>query len=538
MGNNFKKLKTKYLLIASLKSAAVGVSCGLIAVGAILLALKLCSIDIHFAFYILIGLGTAFISGGALFCILYKLCLTDKKIAERLDNEYGLNERVQTSVAFKDDNSEIVAVLKAETESTLGNLPKLPFDFKKFLKDFWYCLLCVVLALALFITALCIPARVKPGTDPEPSLKEEPDPDPLYIYDLDAQSKMYSLRRDIINSTLAQSEKTSFDEVLEDLDSLLAKTVTGEIKIRMSELTILIRTAVYAIDGLTVNANSFRKISAELNKFDENLSKAITEGVILYKSFSYTLSELEVVKGLYNRVNQNIDETTDKYYAASLEAHKFDESVSGTVTDGTQVSEFAAKLKTALTDSGVSEDDALYAAINDFAGEGLNSVLDMVGNGFRPAGLNERLKLVYGDFKTAATDAVLSQDYNCIMDVYVRRKLAAIFEVVIGDILDDIGGPYDDLIPEGGVSGDGPGGGDGPSGGGFGYGDDIYGSKDLIYDPDTGSQVEYGKVYADYYNKVDERLREDGIPQDIADFIAEYFKILQNGTEDEGSEDN
>ena len=537
MGNNFKKLKTKYLLIALLKSAAVGISCGLIAVGAVLLALKLCSININIGYYVLIDVGTALIIGASLFGILYKLCLTDKKIAERLDNEYGLRERVQTSVAFNEDNSEIVAVLKADTESVLGNLPRLPFNFKKFLKEFWYCLVCVVLALALFITALCIPPRVEPEIPPEiPPVYEEPDPDPYYVYDLETQGMMFGLRRDVINSNMAQSEKSAFDGVLESLHNELLKTFTGEKQIRTSEVALLVITKICEIDIITDNANTFRKISESLKDVDENLSKAIIEGVILYKSYTSNynnLTELNSVNGLYGRVSQDVDGTVEKYFTASLEENKFDDDTE-TVTDGTQLSAFAAKLKTALNGSGADEGDALYTAIGNFAEDGINSVLDMVGNGWTPARVNDRLKIVYDDFKTSSIDGLLVQSYNCIMDVYVRRKLSEIFGVPIREI----GEPYEDLIPEGSGSDENPGDGDGNNNGGYGEGNDIYGSKDLIYDPDKGVQVEYGNLYSEYYSLVDERLRNGDLPEDISAFIAEYFNILQNGTRDEGSEDN
>ncbi|MDE5789215.1 MAG: hypothetical protein K2H78_02235, partial [Clostridia bacterium] len=192
----------------------------------------------------------------------------------------------------------------------------------------------------------------------------------------------------------------------------------------------------------------------------------------------------------------------------------------------------------ALYDGGL-EEDKFYSAISDF-----KKSVDKVYNRFLLGGttaysLNEgkenSLKLAYdSELKNSVIDAALLQSYNCIMDVYVREKLAAIF----GVSLKEVGGLYDDLIPAGSSGeGNGEGGGEG-SQGGYGDGSENYGSKDFIYDTDSGEQVEYGKVYNDYYSKVDDRIKSGDLPQDLVDFIEVYFKILLNGINKENSEAN
>ena len=114
MEKNFLRLKTKYVLMTVLKSVIFGLSCGLLAVGAVLLPLKLKSINIHFGFYILIGVGAALLFGGALFGILFKLRLSDVSIAKKLDKDYKLNERVQTVVEYGEDQSDIVSLLRED----------------------------------------------------------------------------------------------------------------------------------------------------------------------------------------------------------------------------------------------------------------------------------------------------------------------------------------------------------------------------------------------------------------------------------------
>ena len=45
-------------------------------------------------------------------------------------------------------------------------------------------------------------------------------------------------------------------------------------------------------------------------------------------------------------------------------------------------------------------------------------------------------------------------------------------------------------------------------------------------------------MYNDYYSKVDDRIMRGDLPQDLVDFIEEYFKILLNGINKENSEAN
>ncbi len=533
MEKNFLRLKTKYVLMTVLKSVIFGLSCGLLAVGAVLLPLKLKSINIHFGFYILIGVGAALLFGGALFGILFKLRLSDVSIAKKLDKDYKLNERVQTVVEYGEDQSDIVSLLREDTENRLGNLPRRKLGFGKVLSAIWFYVVIGALSLALFITSICIPTRVEPPpVEPPPII--EPDADPKFEYTLELQSQVYDLMRDIMNSNLQEDLKNGFIEVIEDLDQKVLPNIE-----RKSQLDTAIKTAIYAIDGLTNNANSFRKISDLIKEFDENLSKAIVEGVILYKTFSYKLIDLDMVKGLYGRVNANIDDTLERYFTASFEAHKFtDEIIDGssqTLVHGEAVLEFKNKLSAALTDLAdeVDAEDELYVALGNLQ-RNVNSVYNrFLQGGYLASGLNEgnenSLKLAYdSDLKNSAVDGLLTQGYNCIMDVYVRQKLAEIFGVSITDM----GGLYDDLIPE--IND--PNGGnneDDPNRPGWGDGDDKYGSNDLIYDTESGEQVEYGKVYNDYYSKVDDRIQSGELPQDLVDFIEEYFKILLNGIKEE-----
>ena len=66
--------------------------------------------------------------------------------------------------------------------------------------------------------------------------------------------------------------------------------------------------------------------------------------------------------------------------------------------------------------------------------------------------------------------------------------------------------------------------------GGLGSGDAIYGSDDLIYDPDTNSYVTYGEVLNKYYAKIAELLLDGTLTEEEIEAVNEYFATLYDGS--------
>ena len=83
MDKNFKNFKTNYLIRTVLLCIAIGVSAGLLAVGIVLLSLKLNEISINAGFYVLIGVGVAALLGVPLFFLLRP---DDVAVAKKIDD--------------------------------------------------------------------------------------------------------------------------------------------------------------------------------------------------------------------------------------------------------------------------------------------------------------------------------------------------------------------------------------------------------------------------------------------------------------------
>jgi len=113
------------------------------------------------------------------------------------------------------------------------------------------------------------------------------------------------------------------------------------------------------------------------------------------------------------------------------------------------------------------------------------------------------------------------------MNEYVRTRLADIFGVEIP--------AWNDGLTHGGSNGsedDGEGDGDDDKvrPGGFGKGEMVYPSDEMLYDPDKREHVNYGELLEEYYSRVLEQIRDNEFSEELEQSIREYFEILLIGS--------
>ena len=119
MDANFKKFKKKVWFEILIKCLVCGLASAFLAVDAVLLPCRLHGIDLLWLFYILIALGGFVLGAGVAFLIFRT---DDKKIAKRLDRELNLQERVQTALAFSEQQSDMHDLQRANTSAVLGGV--------------------------------------------------------------------------------------------------------------------------------------------------------------------------------------------------------------------------------------------------------------------------------------------------------------------------------------------------------------------------------------------------------------------------------
>lgn len=509
MSETFKKLKKLFDRNTLIKSAVCGVSASLFVVGVILLSIKLAALYINAGYYVLIAVVVAAAVTAAIYFIMRP---TDKSVAKTLDRDYNLGEKVQTMVACMDMEGSIYTLQREDAERRLGEV-KIK---KPAFADIWQYVLAGVLAFALFLTSVIVPSRyISPNADPDYNM---------------TKTQSVSLRQlinDVKNSGLKVNVSTPVVDSLEELYEKLEKaTVVSSMK------TAVIDT-VKAVDKTFANANSYLKITNALsvteNELLGNFSLAVVNGVISYKSDS-AINTIAKAEEKFTASETVIGEKIDEVMSAFTE--QWESQTQSTRTgflDG-----LVEGFGNALYASGVNEADALYTAFNNFSNS-LRGVSNNIKNGgANLAILDMQIKTATDVFAPRSKAVVGDQTYNCIMDEFIRTRLAEIFNLRNSELPSN-----SDVSPSrpsnGGENGDN--GEENNNGGGGGGGGSNLGSDDLVYSYKYDKLVKYSEVIDEYNQEMRERIERGEATEEMAEYIKKYFEILYTGNDKTVSDD-
>lgn len=506
MGETFEKIKRNRFLRAAVTGGTVGLSAGILAVGVFLLSVKLgmaeLSVGLIAGICVALALGAGALVGLPLFFLLKT---SDKKLAHSLDAEHGLHEKIQTMVEYRESEEDMAALQREDAAEKLKNLPPKKVTFQRI----WHYILIPVLACAVFVTALALPGTTVPadGTD---------------VFELSERQlkELNELLADVENSALKADLKVAVKAEIQALVGDLEKSPTE------AEMQAYVFDAVAGIDGLFVEANTYRKIFPQL-KNDERtvaVASAFASGVAVYTASGLALTEFEHVISFSNGLEGTVE--------IKVKENLVPVTTSLNLPQGEGLAEEVAALNLAVTlaaeRSAVAETDALLGALSAFSEE-LNALAaDIEKGGVGDTTLQMRIGVAVDNFGNKITVALSEQVYNCIMDDYVRRKIADIFGLSIKDFPEtghhisvgesgnsDSGGNKDDE--------------DEDNKGGYGGGDSVYGSDDVIFDPDREEHIKYSEVIGEYYAKMMEQLRDSDLTEEEKQYIYDYFEILLSG---------
>ena len=502
MSETFKKLKKLFVRNTLIKSAVCGVSASLFVVGVILLSIKLAALYINAGYYVLIAVVVAAAVTAAIYFIMRP---TDKSVAKTLDRDYNLGEKVQTMVACMAMEGSIYTLQREDAERRLGEV-KIK---KPAFADIWQYVLAGVLAFALFLTSVIVPSRyISPNADPDYNM---------------TKTQSVSLRQlinDVKNSGLKVNVSTPVVSSLEELYEKLEKaTVVSSMK------TAVIDT-VKAVDKTFANANSYLKITNALsvteNELLGNFSLAVVNGVISYKSDS-AINTIAKAEEKFTASETVIGEKIDEVMSAFTE--QWESQTQSTRTgflDG-----LVEGFGNALYASGVNETDALYTAFNNFSNSlrGVSHYIEVGGANL--AILDMQIKTATDVFAPRSKAVVGDQTYNCIMDEFIRTRLAEIFNLRNSELPSN-----SDVSPSrpsnGGENGDN--GEENNNGGGGGGGSNL-GSDDLVYSYKYDKLVKYSEVIDEYNQEMRERIERGEATEEMAEYIKKYFEILYTGND-------
>lgn len=507
MSEKFRRIKKRKFILSIAESLLFALSAALFCTGAVMLILKLCAVSAHFGWYILTSVFPAAAAGTVTFLLIRP---TDAKVAAELDRYYSMRERISTMVEYDGREGDIVEIQRADAVERLDAAPRQ----KPALRRVLALVLVPVVALGLFVSALAVSDSA-----------EEPEPEG-FIYTSSQKSALRQLVIDVGNSYLDEELSSGIAVMLESLSDTL-DTVEY-----LTEMQNVVLMTVSLIDAAVVKAVTFDEIASGLEEDNYllSLASAIRKGVSVYREDDTVLNTLDSVNNRRTLLDNNdgVLQAAEEYLDALTETFTVTED-SDQAALSSYTSYYCTQLSYVLSSAvstSVSESDELCTVLSSFCSD-LLSANAHVNTTYSDDTVNAEFSSVLTSFVGDFPSALRDQVYTCMMDEFVRNRLAEIFGVTLPDSgIDTSVRESESSDPSGGESGGG-------SGNASGTGDKLYGSDDEIYDPEEQAYAEYGPLLDSYYYSVVlSKLEEEDISDELIQFINNYFNYLSAGFSD------
>lgn len=486
MGTNFKKFKQRVVTVTVILSALLGVSVGGLCASLIRLLSKREIISENPLYYILCALGALIIAAAVYFLHMP----TDRKVAKKLDDDLALGERAQTMVEFQSEDTAIYRLQRQDTEEALRTTQaKLRYG------KLWLHLIAPVLALAMLITSIAVPAIAHGDTGGG-------DDDPVFNLSPWQRQALIDLIEEVEASDMAAVPKTV---AVSELTLLVAALDNVG---RVSGMKLAVNYSLAAIYSAVDAANTGDTFSELLESTDDDRATGL--GTAVGK-----LSALLVTEEL-----------------SSLRTAILAEDGKAVLVS------FTDALVSAMDDSVVSslpEGDPLCASLKTLAAS--LSAVDTSGDTFSKTDVDAAISRANGEMGAA----LLTQSVNESMEGRITRRLIEIFGLKITDITVGQGNGSsgdkgnddgnNELLPDDNTESEG---------GGIGPGGMEFASNDLIYDPISNSFIPYGEAILHYHGVVMGHINDGNADPELTEIITGYFDSLYNSNNDNdsNSEDN
>lgn len=475
MGTEFLRLKRKHTAWRLLRALMAGLSSLLLVTGALLVCFKLTGTDPRAA--IAIGAGAL---AGILVAVIRWLAMrrSDMRSAEQIDSEHHLRERVQTMIAFRNEDSAMLQMQREDTENKL----KAVKSFGVKAGSVAVHILALVLSAVIFVTGAVLPARAE-TIEPEVT---EPN------YDATAWqiASLEELIRHVEESNMAAIAK---EATVAELRSLL-ETLQGDITVsafKEKVVTVIANTYSHT-DRVNSNDDLHDVIFSIDHPQAENL--AYVAGTLDNLEFSADVEDIGYQLGL----ETNLPET------AAL-AEGLDAQLARVVSDY-------------MTENDYDETDRLYQAMLALAA-GLHEVAEQIDAGAEAEQISNRLGEVIHSMKSAASIALEQQTVTKQECVHVVETLCSVFGISASECPRDPDPTYskkaDDDYTE--------------NSGGAGTGDMQYAGDEQVYDYKQDQYVSYTELIGEYYAAMLQASLEGRLSEEMVEYILKYFSQLYTG---------
>ncbi len=499
MSENFLKFKKRLGFIRLILSLTVGASVGLCGAGIWLILTKLIVIDSDPLYSIFIGLGLALAVGAVIFLASRK---SDKALAEELDRSFDLKARVQTMIAYKDDDGDLIDLQREDADRSLGDVPVRAYRLQRP----WIYITALALALAVLVCGIFVK-----------DMRYYVPPEEIEAFELSDMQRagLTELIRYVDSSAMEEEFRTPIaDELRRLLTSLEDVTTVPDMRAELAlsmalicEITYESSTAAETLNALWDSDNVYlRHLAVAL---DTSSWSAPDWG-----DFAERLTE-------YSGVLMG-DERTNESSPVGLEALKI------------ALSSMTTGFDFVIGMSDLDPNDEIYAAIHKLFNAnpgGLKQLLvaiDYYDDTTAREALNQSLTLN----SQSLYDAISLNRVNAVTGEFVMTRLSGLFLVPVPEFERPEFVKTGEL-PDGGYgSGSDKENTNGGDGGGVGSGA-TYGSDDIVLDPLTGEPIAYGELIDRYNAIMNERLEGNTYTEEQKAAIRKYFDLLYMGIKKE-----
>lgn len=509
MNSNFTRFKRRASGIRIAKAVLAGTAAGSVLGGIFLLLSKLSIIGAVPIASLPIGIGAFLVVGAAIYLALRA---TDKTLARRLDEEFSLNERVQTMIEHSAEDTDMLRLQREDTETVLSGIDVRSFKAKRI----WIYIVAAILGVCILTTSLVMP-NMRGLTD-----KDDP---PFTLTDMQ-RAGLNELISYVEGSVMEEEYKTAIADELRILISDLERVE------RMSGMRAeLAETMAYILD-ITYESSTATEVLNEL--WDTG------DTYIRYLAVALDTSSWKTPDwGDYA-------EKLTEYIAVLLDDGSGDEENAAPLSEEAKrqrlvwiLQESARKMDSALVASGVPEADELRAVLkrlvsaDEHSFKGYSALADSITTLSYEAAtesLQTNIDLISEDIY----DAISLNRNNAFVGEYTMTKLSTLFMVPLPEFERPNFVKNNESISDESGSGTGKDKeeGEGPSDGGIGEGA-TFGSKDLVLDPLTGNYVEYGTLIDKYYAVMTAKLESGSYTEKQKEMIKNYFALLYSGIKKE-----
>lgn len=501
MSDNFLKFKRRLSKIRLMRAAFVGASVGFGSAGIWLLLTKLAVIEFESIIAIFIGLGLALLTFAAVFLIGRR---SDRSLAAELDTKFGLKARVQTMIAYKDQDGELIALQREDADAALGSVPVKSYKFNRL----WIYITSLAVCTAILVSGLVIG-----------DVRDYVPPEEIEAFELSDMQRagLTELIKYVESSNMEEEFRTPIAEELERL--LLALEDVHTVPDMRAELAL----SMAVISDITYESSTAAEM---LNA--------------LWDSDDLYFKHLAVVLDTSSWPSPDWGDFAEKLTAYSSvlmgDNNEGESALVGVASLKWALDSMMRKLDFVLDSSGLDENDEIYAAIyrlfkaNPGGFSPIFSSIDYYDDTTAREALNQSLTLN----SQTLYDAISLNRVNAATGEYTMTRLSSLFLVPLAEF------ERPEFVkngeqPDGSYKSDsdkesGGGSVDGGVGGGA-----TYGSDDIVLDPLTGEPIPYVELIDRYNAIMNERLSSGSYTEEQKKAIRKYFDLLYMGIKKEGN---